>query len=79
MLVNYFPPNVNREVSAWHKSLQDKNCFLFISELFEGDIVLDKDTVDIVLGKNKFDAVKSDARKWPKAVVPYAFASNFGK
>ena len=48
-------------------------------ELFEGDIVLDRKTADIVSGNNRFDAVKSDTRKWPKAVVPYIFASNFGE
>lgn len=46
---------------------------------FEGDIVLDTHTADIVNGKSAYDAVKSDTRKWTGGVVPYVFASNFGK
>jgi len=51
--------------------------YLSKAELFEGDIVLDRKTADIVSGNNRFDAVKSDTRKWTGAVVPYIFASNF--
>lgn len=52
---------------------------IFISDLFEGDIVLDKNTEDIVSGNTRYDAVKSDTRKWTGGVVPYEFESNFGK
>ena len=40
---------------------------------------MDTHTADIVNGKSAYDAVKSDTRKWPGGVVPYVFASNFGK
>ena len=48
-------------------------------DLFEGDIILDRNTADIVSGNSRYDAVKSDTRKWSNGVVPYIFDSNFGK
>ena len=56
-----------------------KICIVFMPDLFEGDIILDRNTADIVSGNNRYDAVKSDTRKWPSAEVPYIFASNFGE
>eukprot|EP00493_Phyllostaurus_siculus_P010672 UN10819 len=47
------------------------------SDLFEGDILLDPKTNEIVNGKTAFDAVASETRKWPGATVPYIFASDF--
>jgi len=43
------------------------------SEKFEGDIVLNEKTKKIVEGENTFDAIASQAKKWPGAVVPYVF------
>eukprot|EP00794_Sanderia_malayensis_P015380 gene15380-biopygen12805 len=48
------------------------------AELFEGDIKLDPNTLEIVEGQNTFDAVKSDTQKWTNGKVPYIFDSNFG-
>ncbi len=50
----------------------------FFAELFEGDILLDPKTQQIVDGMTTFDAVKSETQKWTNARVPYIFDSNFG-
>ena len=47
--------------------------------LFEGDIVLTDKTKKVVEGVNTFDAVASQARKWPSATVPYVFDYYFGR
>ena len=54
--------------------------FLLAVELFEGDIVLDPITKDIVEGRDDgftYDAMVS--RKWPGGVVPYVYSSGFGE
>ena len=51
-------------------------------DLFEGDILLTDSTrpiVEAVNGNVSYDAVMSDAYKWPNAVVPYVFDPNFGE
>ena len=49
------------------------------ADLFEGDIVLTPSSEQLVNGNVSFDAVISNSRKWPNAVVPYVFAYNFGE
>ena len=49
------------------------------NDLFEGDIVLTESSKQLVDGNISFDAVISNSRKWPNAVVPYAFSYNFGE
>ena len=49
------------------------------TDIFEGDIVLTDKTKKIVEGQNAFDAIASQAKKWPGAVVPYVFDYYFGK
>ena len=49
------------------------------SEIIEGDIVLTDETRKIVEGENTFDAIASQAKKWPGAVIPYVFDYYFGK
>ena len=46
--------------------------------MFEGDIVLTEETKKIVEGENTFDAIASQAKKWPGATVPYVFDYYFG-
>ena len=51
-------------------------------DLFEGDILLTDSTrpiVEAVNGNVSYDAVMSDAYKWPNALVPYVFDPNFGE
>ncbi len=52
---------------------------LIFLDLFEGDILLDPKTNAIVNGQAAFDAVASEARKWPDAKIPYTYDSNVGK
>ena len=49
------------------------------NEIIEGDIVLTDETRKIVEGENTFDAIASQAKKWPGAVIPYDFDYYFGK
>ena len=49
-----------------------------LSEPFEGDIILDTHTSNIVNGNSAYDAIKSETQKWTNGVVPYIFDSNFG-
>ncbi len=53
---------------------------MFLSELFEGDIIMDEQLRQAVLGEaDKRSMTTNPDKRWKSGIVPYVFDPNIGK